>query len=145
MTIGTHNIDSYQPQAMDDPDASKVVIYWVDPNQGNVSTPFAHSLARNCANMGQRVLGVLRLGGSQQIGMRNSAIETFLDLPEKPEWLISWDTDMELIEATSLRDIIANAEEYGARIATCLGFMQRADMSEVNPWMPAPNMMMYDE
>ena len=124
---------------------SKVVIYWVDPNQGVVSTPFAHSLARNCANMGDRVLAVLRLGGSQQIKMRNEAITAFLAMPEDPEWLLSWDTDMELIKPDALANLIAHAEHAEARIATCLGFMQRPDMRDDVPWMPAPNMMMYHE
>ncbi len=135
-----------------DGDESRVVIYWVDPNQGNVSTPFAYSLARNCANMGQRVMGIIRLGGSHQIDMRNSAIKSFLEIPDKPEWLISWDTDMELIEATALRDLIDHAEEYEARIATCLGFMQRPDMimnrpdlEGLTPWMPSPHLMFLDE
>jgi hypothetical protein len=124
---------------------SKVVIYWVDANQGVVSTPFAHSLARNCANMGERVLGIMRLGGSQQIQMRNQAIEAFLHMPEEPEWLLSWDTDMELIDPNSLRRLIDHAEEHEARIATCLGFMQRTDMRADVDWMPSPNMMMWHE
>ncbi len=124
---------------------SKVVIYWVDPNQGVVTTPFTHSLARNCANMGDRILAILRLGGSQQIKMRNEAIQAFLEMPEDPEWLLSWDTDMELIGPSSLRRLIDHAEEAGARIATCLGFMQRPDMRTDVPWMPAPNMMMFHE
>ena len=146
LVIGAHDpplLDIYSDLS----DESKVVIYWVDPNQGNVSTPFTHSLARNCANMGQRILAVMRLGGSHQTAMRNSAIESFLAMEEKPEWLLSWDTDMELQSPKAVRDIIDHAEEWGARIATCLGFMQRPDMLEREdvPWMPSPNMMMYDE
>ena len=124
---------------------SKVVIYWVDANQGVVSTPFAHSLARNCSNMGDRILAVMRLGGSQQIKMRNEAIQVFLDMPEEPEWLLSWDTDMELMDARAVWEIVDHAENFDARIATCLGFMQRPDIRDDVPWMPAPNMMVWDE
>ena len=144
-----YGVDPYDFLVLDDltEEESKVLIYWIDPNQGVVTTPFAHSLARNCANMGQRVLGIIRLGGAHQTEMRNEAIRSFLDMPEEPEWLLSWDTDMELHDAKSLRRLIGHAEHWNARIATCLGFMQRPDMldrPEV-PWMPSPNMMMYDE
>lgn len=117
---------------------STVVIGYVHPNQGFLLEKMSLSMAQQCANMGKRVVGILSVTSPWQTVSRNNLIGLALDMDPRPDWLLWWDTDMEL-PPRALRDLIDSAEEYGAKAATVFGLMQRHGHRATQPWTPVPN------
>ncbi len=117
---------------------STVIIAYIHPNLGVVHERFAFSLAQQCANMGKRVVGILSVTSPWPEASRNAVIEGVLNMEERPDWLLWWDTDMQVPER-AVRNLIDHAEEWGAKAATCFGLMQRTAFREGQSWSPVPN------
>ncbi len=117
---------------------STVVIAYIHPNMGVVHERFAFSLAQQCANMGKRVTGIVSVTSPWPEYSRNAVIEGVLAMEERPDYLLWWDTDMQVPER-ALRDLIDHAEEWGAKAATVFGLMQRTGFREGQDWSPVPN------
>ncbi len=117
---------------------STVVIGYVHPGIGNVHERFAFSMAQQCANMGQRILSILSVTSPWQIDSRNALIEGVLDMDPLPDYLLWWDTDMQVPER-ALRDLIETVEANDAKVGTIFGLMQRIGFREGQEWTPVAN------
>ena len=131
-------LEAIKTEKAADQEESTVLISYVHSGQGVVDERFAHSMAQQSANMGQRVLGILSSSSASQVRSRNAAIQIALDMDPAPTYLLWWDTDMS-VPGGALRELIDTAEEYGAKAATIFGVMQRHDHDDRHPWTPIPN------
>jgi hypothetical protein len=118
-----------------------VTIAYIHPNMGVVGEAFARSMALNAAELGpERLEGIISMASPDPKRSRNEAIELFLEKYQS-EWLLWWDTDMQLESDAALR-LLEAARRNNAFAATCLGFMQRNDIEiqGINPGVvPVPN------
>lgn len=120
--------------------SSKVWIAFVH-GESTVNADFAWSLACNANTLGDRLAGVIHASGAQQLVLRNDLIRFFLG--KEDDWLLWWDTDMELPETAAL-DLLEAAEQAKAQMATCLGFMWRNDVLGDGTMVPVPNAFRYN-
>lgn len=118
--------------------SSTVSIAFVHSNQGGVTPAMALSLGVTAANLGQRVVSIVGVGSPHQVYSRNEAIAIVRGQEIQPDWFLWWDTDMS-VEATVLRDLIATAEAYNAKVATPFGVMQKPWPKEGDGWRPIPH------